>query len=701
MQSAWKCCDPGRCVYTFIARVEVKKGFRLSMAVIRCLLFVAALTASALAAAQAASSNLRSPDIILITLDTTRADRMGFLGSPRGLTPNLDALAKQSAVFTRAYAQAPLTPPSHATILTGTYPEFHQVNAMRTPLAADLPYAPAILRGHGYSTAAFIGSIVLEAKAPYAPGFDRGFQTYDAGFHSANPGEDRYRTVQRRADEVVGHALAWLDRHPKRPFFMWVHLYDAHDPYDPPEPYKSRYASDPYDGAIAYEDATVGKLLRQLKLRGLHDGAVIAVMADHGESLGAHGEDTHGIFLYDETIRVPWLIKLPHANAVGKRIENRVELVDVLPTLLQEARIEIPKEVQGESLLGLMKAGAAENDLPKAWGEAAYAESDYARTEYGWSAVRSLRTGRYLYIQAPRRELYDQAADEKADHNLASSSAAVADALASQLEAFRQKTSSKRQAPKATLDPAAQGALGALGYLASGRDVSRGSAADQADPKDKIEIVNMVHRAEILMQDMHSDEAIALLEQVIAREPGLWLYPLLGDWLVRKHDYQKAVPVLGKALEMHPDAEETRFQLAKSLMAIQDYNGAIPELESLVAKTPDFVKAHSYLEMAYARTHRLEEAIRECKTVLGYAPEDYESYLILGYAQARSGDPQAGVATLKKAALLQPKGPLAHVWLADIYDQLGQNSAAERERAEAKRLQVNAKPAAKTGPPMQ
>ena len=292
------------------------------MAVIRWLVFVVALTGSALAAApKAPSSNLKSPDIILITLDTTRADRMGFLGSPRGLTPNLDALAKQSAVFTRAYAQVPLTPPSHATILTGTYPQFHQVNAMQAPLAADLPYAPEILRAHGYRTAAFIGSIVLEAKAPYAPGFDRGFDTYDADFHNGG-GEDRYRTVQRRGDEVVAHALAWLDRHPKGPFFMWVHLYDAHDPYDPPEPYKSRYASEPYDGGIAYEDAVVGKLLRQLKLRGLYDGAVMAVMADHGESLGAHGEDTHGIFLYDETIHVPLLIKLPHAGAGGKRIDR-------------------------------------------------------------------------------------------------------------------------------------------------------------------------------------------------------------------------------------------------------------------------------------------------------------------------------------------------------------------------------------------
>ena len=314
------------------------------------------LTANALAAPVPAP-----PNVILITLDTTRADRMGFLGSKLGLTPNLDALARDSAVFTRAYAQAPLTTTSHATILTGTYPQYHLVNTFGSPLAADLPYAPEILRAHGYRTAAFVGSIILNPNEPYAPGFERGFETYDASFHNEGPGQDRYRTVQRRGDEVVAHALAWLNQHPKGPFFLWVHLYDAHDPYDPPEAYKTRYPMAPYDGAIAYEDAVVGKLLRQLKLRGLYDGAVMAVTADHGESLGAHGEDTHGIFLYDETIQVPLLIKLPikprHVSASGKRIENRVELADILPTLLQAARIEIPKEVQGETLLGLMKAG--------------------------------------------------------------------------------------------------------------------------------------------------------------------------------------------------------------------------------------------------------------------------------------------------------------------------------------------------------
>ena len=673
------------------SRGDGARSARFAMPVIRCFPVVIALAAAALAAApKLPSSNLKSPNIILITLDTTRADRMGFLGSKRGLTPNLDALARQGAVFTRAYAQAPMTAQSHATILTGTYPQYHQVITIGVPLATDLPYAPEILRAHGYRTAAFIGSMVLYPHPPFAPGFDRGFETYDADFRNEGPGKNRYRTVQHRGAEVVAHALAWLNKHPKGPFFVWVHLYDAHDPYDPPEPYKSRYASEPYDGGIAYEDAMVGRLLRQLKLRGLYDGTVMAVMADHGESLGAHGEDTHGIFLYDETIRVPLLIKLPHASAGGTRIEDRVELVDVLPTLLQAAGIEIPKEVQGESLLALMlmKGGAAEgNQTAEVWRDQAYAETEYPRVGFGWSAERSLRTGKYLYIQVPRRELYDQAADPKADHDLASSSAAVADTLASQLEAFRQKTASQREAPKATLDPEAQEKLGALGYMASGRNVLQGPAANQVtDPKDKIEIANMIHRASVLHQEMHIDESIALLEQVLAKEPGLSLYARLGLYLMQKQEYRKAEPVLRKALEMDPDSTGTRFQLARSLMATEDFVAAIPELEKLVAKIPNAVDVHSYLELAYARTNRVADAIRECQTVLGYDPEDYGSYLILGQSQARSGDPQAGVATLKKAVSLQPEIPLAHLWLADVYDQLGQKADAAREREEAERL---------------
>jgi arylsulfatase A-like enzyme len=323
------------------------------------LLFVFASAMADAAAPRPPAPQPSAPNVILITLDTTRADLMGFLGSKRGLTPNLDALARQSVIFTHAYSQIPLTTASHATILTGTYPQFHQVNDFGVPLAPELPYAPYIFRGGGYHTAAFVGSLVLDPDTRSAPGFERGFDTYDAGFHRRHAGEDRYQAIERRGGEVIAHTLDWLTAHREGPFFIWVHLYDAHDPYDPPEPYKTRYAAAPYDGEIAYEDAAVGKFLSWLRLRGLYDGALIAVMADHGEALGDHGETTHGIFLYDETIHVPLLFKLPGERSGGTRVDDRAGLVDVLPTILEAVGIAVPKEVQGESLLSLVKPVAS------------------------------------------------------------------------------------------------------------------------------------------------------------------------------------------------------------------------------------------------------------------------------------------------------------------------------------------------------
>src|SRR6266576_1217533 len=291
-----------------------------------------------------------TPNIILITLDTTRADRMGFLGSSRGLTPNLDALAKQCVVFTRAYAQEPLTTPSHAALLTGTYPQFNHVADLGVPLAKDLPYLPDVLRRRGYHTAAFVGAYILDPKSHTAPGFDRGFDTYDAGFHKRRAGEYRYSSVERRAEDVVKHALAWLNKHPQGPFFLWLHFYDPHDPYDPPEPFNSRFASAPYDGEIAYTDSVLGKFFATLHTRGLYQGTLIAVAADHGEAFGEHGELRHGIFVYDETIHVPLLFKLPGGRSAGKRIETRVALADVAPTILRLTGLPVPAAMQGQSL---------------------------------------------------------------------------------------------------------------------------------------------------------------------------------------------------------------------------------------------------------------------------------------------------------------------------------------------------------------
>ncbi len=667
------------------------------MHLLRRLLCVLVLVPSAMAAAPATPP----PNVILITLDTTRADRMGFLGSKRGITPNLDALAHQSVVFTHAYSQVPLTTASHATILTGTYPQFHQVNDFGVPLANDLPYAPDIFHHLGYHTAAFVGSLVLDPEARSAPGFERGFDIYDAGFHRRRTGEDRYQSIERRAGEVIGRTLDWLTAHHDEPFFLWIHLYDPHDPYDPPEPFKTRYASTPYDGEIAYTDAAVGKFISWLQFRGFYDNSVIAVMADHGEALGQHGEATHGIFLYDETIHVPLLIKLPLQRSAGTRVEARARLVDVLPTLLQSAHIEVPPQVQGESLLPLLKPAAvtakttAKSTKPPATPDrTAYAESDYPHRTFGWSSLRSLRTGKYLFVQAPRNELYDQSIDPTEERNLAATSSAVAGTLASQLDAFRQKTSNTKEAPKAPPDPGLQEKLAALGYLAADSSSSAmlGIKQTGADPKDKVAVVNLLHRAEMAKEDLRYAEAAPLLEKVITLEPDLPItYLQLGTALFSLHEYAKAVPVLRKAVEMRPDLTLPRYQFGSALFETGDIPGAIEQLEVTVSRSPQWPEAHFSLATAYARADRLPDAIREYKKVIELRPKHYGAHLLLGRALALFGDPEAALAPLTTATELEPNSPEPHAFLADAYQQLSRMDDVTRERAEAAKLQSSGK----------
>lgn len=676
------------------------------MPVIRAFVCVVFLAVAALAAEPPNAA--APPNIVLITLDTVRADRMGFMGSNRGLTPNLDALARESTVFTRAYSQVPLTTASHATILTGTYPQFHKVDDFQVALANDLPYAPEILHAAGYRTAAFVGSMVLDPKEQFARGFDRGFDTYDAGFKPWHPPLDRYQTRERRAGEVVARALAWLNEHSKSPFFLWVHLYDAHHPYDPPQPYKTKYVAAPYDGEIAYVDSAVGKLLGQLRARGLYDDSVIAVMADHGEALGGHGEDTHGIFLYDETIHVPLVIKLPgeipaekmfaekrlaEKRPSGKRVETRVGLVDVLPTILQAVGVEVPKEVQGESLLSMMKPGPAESGgegrAPQTFPDRpSYAETDYPRTAFGWSSLRALRAGKYLFIEAPHRELYDQSLDANAEHNLAATSAAVTSTLAEQLEAFRQKTSSGRETPKQAVDPLAQAKLAALGYIAAGSNDTKAAATGRgADPKDKIEIGNKLHQTNFLIESLRFKEAIPLLQELIAKEPDLPLpYEQLGSCFISLQDYAHALPVLRKLVELNPDPSFPHFQLAVALLATGDIAQAVPELEFVVARVPRWDKGHLMLATAYVQTDRAREAVTECEKVLDIMPDDYDALVLEGRVLVQSKQPEAALPRLEKAAALQPDAPDPHTLMADAYGQLGRNTDAARERVKAKRL---------------
>ena len=632
------------------------------------------------------------PNIVLVTLDTTRADRMDFLGSKRGLTPNLDMLARDSAIFTRAYSQAPLTPTSHSTILTGTYPQFHQVLIFPLPLAKDLPYLPAILKDHGYSTAAFVGSLAVDPNWG-TPGFERGFDFYDAGFRwDGYTPKTRYQTVERRGGEVVERALAWLGKHQQGPFFLWVHLFDPHDPYDPPEPFKTRYARAPYDGEIAYVDSVMGKFFRQLKASGLYDDTIVALTADHGESLGAHGENTHGIFIYDETIHVPLLIKLKLTQGVnaGSRIDDRVELADIMPTLLGAVGIAVPDKVQGQSLLGFLKRGSSEGDAAaKAWQDrGAYSQSDYGHLAFGWSAEQSLRIGKYLFIQAPRRELYTDATDAKAEHNLASSSTAVADTLSAQLKDFLQKTTNTQETPKSLMDEAKIKKLAVLGYMGSRGDSPYANASEQgADPKDKIQFANTILRINDILQNFRCDKAMPEIRKAILASPDISLLRFfLGGCYLEKEDYPSAVTELRKAVQLDPGFTHAEMNLGRALMYTDDSAAAMTAFEHVAKTEPNIVDAHIYLIVLYGKANRTEDVAKECRAVLHYIPDNFGANLNLGRSLSKLGDWQGAIAPLQKAAMLQPQRPVPHVVLSDVYSRLGREEDAKRERAEAERL---------------
>ena len=630
-------------------------------------------------------SRAEAPNIILITVDTTRADRMGFLGSKRGVTPNLDGLARQGVVFERAFSQAPLTPVSHATIFTGTYPQFHTVTDFGHPLPALLPYVPEILQKSGYHTAAFIGSLILDPKANMAPGFDRGFDFFDAGFHAKHsPDEDRYETIERRGGVVVAHAIAWMNKNrTSQPFFIWIHLYDPHAPYDPPPPYDTRF-KDLYDGEVAYADASLGKLFQYLKQRGLYDRALIAVMSDHGESLGAHGESMHGIFLYDETIRVPLLFKLPGELLAGHRVSSQVRLVDVAPTLLSMLSLPLPPTFQGQSLVPLMKSSLKKGeDLP------AYAETEYPHRAFGWSALRSMRSGKYLFIRAPRRELYDETQDKSAGHNLAATSPAVSDTLQLQLDEFREKTASYHDKP-AEASPSSEQAenLAALGYVGSSTAGRSPDPLQGADPKDKIEIANVLHEGMLAVEDGRYTEAIPLLQHVLGDSPAITAAQVqLGIALARTKQYPQAIIALRKAVDLLPDSVQARYELGLALYQNGEWKDSAPFFEFVVEKRPKWPDAQYSLASVYARIQRVPEAVDLLHKVLQASPEHFNANLLLGRILTLQKQADEAVPYLKQAVLSAPENFEAHAFLADAYDQVGNAQAAQVERARAEELQ--------------
>jgi arylsulfatase A-like enzyme/Flp pilus assembly protein TadD len=532
------------------------------------------------------------PNIVLITLESTRADHMGFLGSKTKITPNLDSLARQSMVFEQAYSQTPLTVGSHATIFSGTYPQTHRASEFGARLAPSLPFLPDLLQALGYHTAAFVGSIALDPKNGLAPGFDRGFQLYDAGFQPRPGAAGKSISIDRPAAQVVAHAIAWLAHSGKQPFFLWVHLNDP-----------GAASATSYNAAVAVTDLAIGRLIAALRNAKQYDDALIVIASDHGQSLGAHGEDFHGVFVYDETVHVPLLLKLPQNQNPGKRVTAKARLVDVAPTVLEIAGVPVPSQMQGQSLLRIARTNAD---------QAVYSSTDFPQRAFGWSALESWRAGKYLYIKAPRPELYDLSADPGATRNLAQTSKATLETIAGQLDAFDRRSSDSGNAAGPELTSSEMQKLASLGYVGLQKSSAPASAAAGVDPKDGIASANKILSALAVLNDGKPEKAVALLQPLLAAASKMYLaQSVMGAALARQQQYPQAIEYLRRAIELQPDSTWAHFEMGSSLLKTGDYKTAVVHLEIVSSRLPEFTEAHTLLAEAYDHLGRTEEAKRE------------------------------------------------------------------------------------------
>jgi len=605
----------------------------------------------------------RAP-VVLVSVDTLRADHLPAYGYRAVDTPNLDALRADSVLFMNAYSQVPLTLPSHTTIFTGLLPP---QSGVRDNLGYALGPSPAtiagLLRSAGYATGAAVSSIVLS----HATGVSRGFDFYDDNIEPTRLNQSISR-VQRSGGETLRRLIEWLDGLGDRRFFAFLHLFEPHSPYEPPEPYRSRFKL-PYDGEIATADAVVGELVRHLKTRALYEKSLIVFLSDHGEGLNDHGEDEHGVLLYREAIHVPLMIKFPGSRRAGGSVRSPVALVDVFPTLVRTLALPAPAGLPGVPLTEpLERAGAAAAE------RRIYSETLYPRLHLGWSDLASLIDARHHYIESPRSELYDVVSDPRETADLAPGLPPAFRSLRAALAGIARPL----QPPGGT-DPEQVRKLAALGYLS-------GTSADLAkkdlpSPRDRIGAVEKLKAGFGALQDRRYAEAAARFRELLSTEPGMTdVWQMLSDANLKLGRDEEAFRDLREAARLSPGNPQVLLALSEYYLSVGDFAQARRHAEA--AGDAGSSSGHENLARIALAQGDLETAAREAEATLARYPYRRIPRLILGRIRRERRDYAGALDELELARRPRPGESSAalqnvNFWRGDCLARLGREAEAE------------------------
>ncbi len=632
----------------------------------------------------AAAMAQRPPDVFLITLDTLRADRVGCYGYEKAQTPALDRLARDGVRFARAYTPSPITNTSHASILTGLNPSAHGVTDFGIPLGGTHVTLAQALKLRGYRTAAFIGAVILDSNS-LAPGLDRGFDHY-WNFPDLPKTAPRWGRVERRGLDVVNEAAKWMTAHATGPRFVWVHLYDPHDPYEAPAPFSN--PQNPYDGEVAYTDHAVAQFLGFLEKNGWYKDGLIIAVGDHGEGLGEHGEDTHGIFLYDSTLRVPLLMKLPGGAQAGAVSEVPVRTTDTLPTVLDVLGLPSADRLPGRSL-----RTSAGGEVPLA--DLLLAETDYP-VRFGWAPLRAARSGGLKYIEAPRPEFYDLAQDPGETQNRYEPWNPEVQKLRAILAEERKKAPTGAAA-SASVDPQTIEHLRQLGYL--GTDPGSTTVPEPSllpDPKDKIALHNLIHSGMMAEEGGQAAAARASFTRAVEMDPDSAVANVqLGRLELEQGDYASAAQHLARARLLRAQAGTADSAAAwyhgQALEKLGDLPAARSALEETLRLSPGQYDARLLLGRVFLGLKNSRAAEDQFEAAVFLKPKRPEARLELARLYMEEKRAADAVEHLQKASTAEPNDAATFELLAQAYRALGKPVEARRAQVRATALKQKQK----------